>query len=320
LDGGKMNKKEILFPVALNSKGELCFAREAVKGEKYYCTECKNEMILKKSETGKRRPHFAHKNLSPGCYPETVLHNTYKKLLYERLKNAIENNEPLYMEWDCKICQGRHRANLVENIDSVELESYLGDYKPDIILLRQGKPISVIEIVVTHEVQENAEKYYTSQNISIIKIFLESDEEIYEIKDSVLKPKSVEYCTELPRCPKCGNYMEIKYLNITTVRCWKCGLPYKAAWITIGNGSRGIFFGPERFSENEIRVATEKGVMIEKRYSKTKNDNYNANICPHCGSFMGEFFIHDLLYTEEERILLGYECSSCGYEKKVALD
>ncbi|MGC8757805.1 MAG: competence protein CoiA family protein [Caldisericaceae bacterium] len=310
-----MNKKEILFPVALNSKGELCYAREAPKGEKYYCTECKNEMILRRSETGIKRPHFAHKKLSPECYPETVLHNTYKKLLFERLMNAIKDNRPLYMEWGCNICKGEHKVNLVENIDSVELESYLGDYKPDIVLLKQGKPISVIEIIVTHELQENAEKYYTSEKISIIKIFLESDEEIYKIKGDILKPTLVEYCTKLPRCQNCGNYMEPKYLNITTAECWKCGFPYKAAWITTGNDV-GIAYGPEGFSEREIKIAAEKGVIIEERYSKTMDEKYNANICPHCGSFMGKFFIHELVYTEDEKLLVGYRCFSCGSEKE----
>ena len=219
-----MKRKEILFPVALNSKGELCFAKEAPKGEKYFCTECKNEMILRRSETGIKRPHFAHKKQSLECYPETVLHNTYKKLLFERLTKALRDKEPLYMEWDCSLCRGKHRVNLAENIDSVELESYLDNYKPDIVLLRQGKPVSVIEIIVTHELQENAEKYYTSKGISVIKILLENDEEIYKIKDNILNPTSVEYCTELPRCPNCGTYMSRKYLNIGTYECWTCCL------------------------------------------------------------------------------------------------
>ena len=318
-----MKRKEILFPVALNSKGELCFAKEAPKGEKYFCTECKNEMILRRSETGIKRPHFAHKKQSLECYPETVLHNTYKKLLFERLTKALRDKEPLYMEWDCSLCRGKHRVNLAENIDSVELESYLDNYKPDIVLLRQGKPVSVIEIIVTHELQENIEKYYISKNISVIKIFLESDEELYKIKDEILNPTSVEYCTELPRCPNCGTYMSRKYMNIGTYECWKCNKPHKVAWITVDNSvpitddSWGSYYGPDAFSENEIKIAREKGVIIEERYSKTIHEKYNANICPHCGVFIGQFFIHDLLYTEEEKLLAGYKCPSCGLEKEM---
>lgn len=92
-----MNKKEILFPVALNEKRELCFAKDAPKGEKHYCTECKNEMVLRRSETSKRRAHFAHKKDSETCYPETVLHNTYKNLLFKRIITALSYNEPLTM-------------------------------------------------------------------------------------------------------------------------------------------------------------------------------------------------------------------------------
>jgi hypothetical protein len=309
-----MNKKEILFPVALNSKGELCYAKDAPKGEKYYCTECENEMILKRSESCKRRPHFAHKQASPGCYPETVLHNTYKNFLFKKLENALIKKETIYMEWDCKICKEKHTVNLLENIDAVQLESYTGDYKPDIVLLRQGKPGSVIEIIVTHKPQESAENYYNSENIPVIKIFLESDEDIYNVNNNPLTPPSVEYCIELPKCPKCGNYMGKKHLNLGTYECWRCNIPYKVSWITTGNVNAGDFYGPEGFTDYEIKIAKEKGIIIEKRYSKTMEESYNANICPHCGSFLGEFFIHDLLYTEEEKILTGYRCLSCGYE------
>ena len=47
-----MKKKDILFPVALNEYGEICYAKDAPKNKKCYCIECKVEMILRRKEEG----------------------------------------------------------------------------------------------------------------------------------------------------------------------------------------------------------------------------------------------------------------------------
>lgn len=44
--------------VAYNSKGEIVLIDEAVKGEKYFCTGCKTEMIVKEGEHNVK--HFCH--------------------------------------------------------------------------------------------------------------------------------------------------------------------------------------------------------------------------------------------------------------------
>lgn len=88
-------------------------------------------------------------------------------------------------------------------------------------------------------------------------------------------------------------------LNIGTFDCWKCKKPMKVSWITCTS-----FYGPEEFSENEIKIAIENGVEIEKVYSKTSNEQYNANICPHCKTFVGKNFIRNYLYSEEISITL----------------
>lgn len=301
-------KKDILFPVALNEKWELCYAKDAPKNATYYCVECKGKMILRRSEAGLRRPHFAHKKLSPGCYPETVLHNVYKNLLFERIENAIARKEPLYMEWKCSVCGSEHKINLSEGIDDALLEAHIGEYKPDIVLLKGGEPVYAVEIVVSHEPTVYATQHYASKNIQLVKIMLETEEELYKLNEEVLRPASVEYCPVTPRCPNCGSYMEPAYLNITTSKCWHCGTPHKKCWITVGDGT---FYGPEQFTQEEINLAKEKGVLIEKRYSRSLEEWYNANVCPRCGKFHGQLFIHDLLYLEDEKYFLGYKCPYC---------
>jgi len=89
----------------------------------------------------------------------------------------------------------------------------------------------------------------------------------------------------------------IKRLNIGTFDCWKCKKPMKICWIT-----DDTFYGPEEFSAHEIKLSIENGVIISKVISKTVNEQYNANICPHCKAFVGKNFIHEYLYNEEKSI------------------
>jgi hypothetical protein len=51
------------------------------------------------------------------------------------------------------------------------------------------------------------------------------------------------------------------------------------------------------FSNDLIELAKKEGCIIENRHSTTMDDEYNANVCPQCGSFIGMFFYHDYAYV-----------------------
>jgi competence CoiA-like predicted nuclease len=76
--------KEILYTVATDLYGTLIKAFDAEKGGSFFCPECKTKLILRKSGktgNGTKRPHFAHRGLTPNCTPETALHSVFKNLL-----------------------------------------------------------------------------------------------------------------------------------------------------------------------------------------------------------------------------------------------
>ncbi len=74
-------------------------------------------------------------------------------------------------------------------------------------------------------------------------------------------------------------------IEIVESKCRACSAPMKIAMIGIS--------GPETFTESELGFARDAGVLIEKKFSKTLNESYLANTCPKCGSFIGQFFIHE---------------------------
>jgi hypothetical protein len=156
--------KEILYTTAIDKNGILIHIDKADKGIKYYCPECKTEMILRKSgKTGKgsKRPHFAHNQLTSNCSAESVLHYSFKTMLMDLLENYQLNKNSLLINWSCKECNNQFSGNLLDKVDSVKIEYRLNDCIPDIALLDVEQNVfAVIEIVVTHQPEEHVLQYY----------------------------------------------------------------------------------------------------------------------------------------------------------------
>jgi len=80
--------------------------------------------------------------------------------------------------------------------------------------------------------------------------------------------------------------------------CWRCNEKMHTAYGMVDDNP----ISPDGFNETMLKIAKEKGVIIEPRYSKTTDETHLANVCPHCGTFIGEFFMHELWYGETEVI------------------
>ena len=79
---------------------------------------------------------------------------------------------------------------------------------------------------------------------------------------------------------------------------------------------------PISFDEHEKTFAKEHGVIVQKRFSKTRGEYYQANVCPHCNAFIGEHFLIDyimnLFYDDGnknssmfEKVKMGWFCPKC---------
>jgi len=275
-------------------------------------------MIFKKGDKGIRRPHFAHKVLSPNCNPETALHNSFANLLCQRINDHLDNNQPLIIEWECQYCGDIHQRNLLSKTAKAEREFIYGPTRPDIALLnKEGKPLIALEIVVTHYPEDNTEEYYDARNTALIEFHLKSDSDINKVSDPTLKPSKVNRCLN-PKCPACGRYQYKKYIFIFNTRCWKCKSPIKVA---LAAYNIMMIDGPENFNNEELDLARSHGVIIKNHYSKTDNSEYLANSCNYCGSFEGKFFHFDTFVdcidydNKKLKLDVGYFCEYCYRER-----
>lgn len=302
--------KNILYSIGRTSIGQLIKAVDAEKGSSYTCPACNQDLVLRKGM--RKRPHFAHKALSPNCTPETALHYGFKTLLFSKIQQHLNRQLPLEMQWDCSICRGVHTGNLVKKAVAVKLEHNLGTCKPDIALLDEhGRTVAAIEIVVTHSPEQTALDYYRNNRIAVVSYELKSDEDVNRLDTPILKPDNVDICRN-PKCSKCGNHMSSKHLLIVNGDCWKCGAPMKVAAV---QGDMGY----ERdFLPSDIQLATQHGVFMKSHYSRTAGRRYIANTCPVCQAFVGDHYLFTnyvavTSYSRQE-LNAGYYCFYCSID------
>lgn len=300
--------KKILYSIAEDINGTKCIASQSVKGQKYFCIVCGSEMILRKSENRLRRPHFAHKNLSNSCTPESALHKYYKEKLYNRIKKNLVNESGFEFSWDCQKCGEKHKGNLLKKVDSVQLEKSLGPFRPDITLYKDKIPFIAIEIVVTHSPEPEAKLYYSENDIILMIFSINSFEEAENIEQELIEP-SLETCIN-PICEHHNIHKNKRILKIVDTNCWRCEGKMKAAFIDFEYGE-----GPQVFTSKEIKIARSNGVILIEHFSKTMAEKYLANTCKYCNAFIGINFISPLTRLRGKEIQTGYICTKCKYEK-----
>lgn len=306
----------ILYTVARDNSGKLIKANDAEKGHDFFCPVCNTELTLRKSgNTGKgaRRPHFAHRVLPPNCNPETALHDCFKNLLADKIQEHLASQEPLPISWRCKYCNGEHSRNLLEKINTVKVEHDMTVCRPDIALLDEnGNVLTVIEIVVTHEPNKSILTFYDENDITLIKINLESDKDIDELENKIAKPEFVGSCLN-PKCKNCGGYKQNVTMIIADTPCQRCGSAMKVAIIRKGEtGLDGI--RPDEFYPQERDLARSRGALI----NKMPDTNFFANICSQCGMYVSEGLLLNILFLAlkgklpSEKYDMDYRCSYCA--------
>jgi hypothetical protein len=181
---------EILYKYAEDKAGKIININSATEGTEYFCPGCKQSFILKHGKI--RQHHFAHKNPSPECTGEGYLHKTFKKYLLQLLKQYINNKNSLDINFLCNICKTPHNYNLLLNICDAQEEYTLGDCRPDIVLINNLKRIPIIiEIVDTHDPEQNVIEYCQKTSTILIIIKLDSIDDLENIDNKIKNPTFV---------------------------------------------------------------------------------------------------------------------------------
>ncbi len=131
------------------------------------CPVCREPVLLKLGK--KRTHHYAH-YAGATCAttnPETALHLNTKCYLGTQLRNATA----LRIAIPCQNrCGAWSRRPWLQDWDTVVIEYRMDSFRPDIALIRQGKVIGAIEVVVTHPVDEGKQAYFAQEAVEWIEV------------------------------------------------------------------------------------------------------------------------------------------------------
>ena len=159
---------------ALNEKGEPIHIKQIDKSHNGLacnctCPICGESLIAKKGNGGKV-PHFAHKQDSPCTHPEyikqTNIHAMAEQIFLEEKEIELPSLSSQAGNYIAYFFRGGKWQ-----IEEVELEKKISDFIPDIIL-KKGNDTLLIEIYVTHAVDENKKNKIIEANLPVIEIDL----------------------------------------------------------------------------------------------------------------------------------------------------
>ena len=192
----------IQYPFAIDGEGRLRHI-DQVSPFPYSCLSCEEPMIAKRGKV--KAHHFAHK--ATQCDPDRALHDTAQALIMNAYNEAKERSERYYTHFLCPRCKRNAKFNLVRPGRLIRKEA--GDKvkgtRPDLALIEaNGQNAGLIEIVVTHDLEEGTQAAYEQLELTVFKT-RPSWETLLTYQDEVaVDPDSLN----LPLCRECRDATE----------------------------------------------------------------------------------------------------------------
>jgi ssDNA-binding Zn-finger/Zn-ribbon topoisomerase 1 len=158
---------------------ELVHVSEVERGLKCNCVcpSCGSSLVARKGEI--MAHHFAHHNTEECSYGyETSLHMAAKDIILKAKKIWLP---AVYINFDYKSKELIKEAIQI-NVDDVYLEKRMDDIIPDVIVKSGGKEL-IVEIFVTHAIDEIKLNKLISKDISTLEIDLSKKEKAISSSD-----------------------------------------------------------------------------------------------------------------------------------------
>jgi len=164
---------------------------------KAFCPICMNPVILKLGS--ERVHHYAHQPdvICATTQPETALHLNTKFYIYRQLLSGTR----LYLKQQCSNGCGKSRnIPWVRDWVRVEIESNIGPFRPDILIVASGGTNKAIEIKVTHPIESEKEAFFNEQKIGCLEVG--ASESIYDGENAWTIDQPLPFAVCKPPLPK----------------------------------------------------------------------------------------------------------------------
>ena len=190
---------DILYSYALDAEGNRRSVREIAASRPFRCGDCENEMIAKRGQI--RRWHFAHKakvECVPKPDPDNMLHRLAQDLLVESFNERLQKGAPYEIVYNCvghrgkqleaefypgavEMCENTFKENMAQLGAAIHREKVVkSGTRSDIVLELPGSEPFIIEVVNTHDLEEETRRLYqqSGYRVAIRKVTWEDVEEL----------------------------------------------------------------------------------------------------------------------------------------------
>ena len=308
----KGDSAKLTTPFGLDRDGQLTNANIASREGDYFCPACGQELILRRGKI--MSPHFAHKSKSE-CSGETIKHQVANRRISDAIaswKRGETEAPKIGVACQHDWCNETKWMPMPEKVSEAFLELTIGEYRVDVAMMNGETPISAIEVKVSHSVDKTKRNELPIPFIEVeADAIIDDPTTIISIRDT-LKRHTCDKCKdtkarydELARAllkPTGLQTLPTKYYRYGLHRCWKCKTRILVfAW------------GNDEWSTKKPLVHPIPRT-IQYRYSSTVGDKYWANVCHHCNSIQGDWFLR----SEPEGVFFGNVVEFSDFDRDMA--
>ena len=175
---------DIQYPYAMYETA-LNHILEARRERAYTCPGCGQQLL---PVLGKiRQQHFRHRPQSEQCSPGNALHHMAQMLIQRMQKEAVTTGSPYMCSTACHDCgTSINEVNIAEHESRLTLEdarTVMGT-RPDIVVTGPSSTV-IIEIVVTHDLEEATREKMTESRLPVYSKELSGFEDLEELRSQI---------------------------------------------------------------------------------------------------------------------------------------
>lgn len=191
---------DVQYPIADGGRGRAVHIEHAEPGSAFGCFGCHKPMVARRGQ--KRAWHFAHKAPAIECAdPDRALHETAKAIIAQGLTDAVSTSNEYLLGFACQGCQTPLSWNIAHPGTTVALERSVVDRtRSDIIIQRPQKQPLIVEVVVSHDLEEDTKHRYEESGLPVFLIQPTWDTAA-ELEGAAIADSSINVTAT--RCPSC---------------------------------------------------------------------------------------------------------------------
>lgn len=185
-------QSKLLVPYGVPESGPPVPVAVAARGTRYTCPGCAAVLVLRDSETHRRRKHFSHP-AHGSCSQESIYHATAKRIIAEVIReHAAGKHAELALRMKCGGCANFFNFRIAPGTFTGAAEEYSIDgFRCDVVGLNGSDVQLAIEILHTHATTDAKAAGLSARMIELQAFDVLSDPYLWAPVRNTLNP---HYC------------------------------------------------------------------------------------------------------------------------------